>query len=79
MIDAMISTSYGVRFFDFAYERSTLAQFSWNASSCRFTSWREVVFCTKSYVDGKRKPSSWRRLWSPANLPGIFELAVAAR
>ena len=56
-----------------------MPQFSWKASSCRFTSCREVVFCTKSYVDGKRKPSSWRRLWSPANLPGIFELAVAAR
>src|SRR6187399_2671942 len=77
--DAMISTSYGVRFFDFAYETPTWFQFSWNAASCCFTSCFDVVRCSKSYVEGKRKPSSERRLPSCANGRRGVELFGARR
>src|ERR687883_1150519 len=49
------------------------------ATSCAAASCFEVVRRRKSYVAGKRKPSSERRLPSPANLPGSAEEAVAAR
>src|SRR5919199_4737361 len=50
-----------------------------NAVSCEATSCFVVVRRRKSYVAGKRKPSSERRLPSPANLPGSAEDAVSAR
>src|SRR4029434_514495 len=59
-IDAMISTSYGVRVFDRAYFRLTLLPFLRKASSWLFTSCAAVVWRRKSYVAGKRKPSSDR-------------------
>src|ERR1043166_5719824 len=54
----MIRTSYGVRFFERAYARFSCDQLCWKACSCRFASWAEVVRTVKSYVAGKRKPSS---------------------
>src|SRR4051812_7065217 len=56
-IDAMIRTSYGVRFLLFAYARFTWFQFLQNVSSWSAASWREVVVARKSYVAGNRKPS----------------------
>src|SRR3954468_20159933 len=56
-IDAMISTSYGVRFFFRAYARSTDRQFVQNARSCSTASCLPFVVARKSYVAGKRKPS----------------------
>ena len=47
---------------------------SWSA-----TNFFDVVPRRKSYVAGKRKPSSERRLPSPANFPGSVDVAVAAR
>ena len=38
IIEAMVSTSYGVRFFERAYLMLTLSQFRQNAASCAFTS-----------------------------------------
>ncbi len=57
-IDAIFSTSYGVRFFERAYERSTFDHSTWNACSCAWTSCRDVVFFRKSYSAGNRNPSS---------------------
>src|ERR671938_341354 len=50
-----------------------------NAVSWAVTSCFDVVRRRKSYVAGNRKPSSERRLRSPANLPGSTDDAVAAR
>src|SRR5215211_5402182 len=66
----MINTSYGVRFFDFAYARSSFFHARLNATSCLFTSCFVVVLGRNSYVAGKRKPSSERGSLSPANSPG---------
>ena len=59
-IDAMIRTSYGVRFLLFAYARFTWFQFLQNVSSWSAASWRDVVVARKSYVAGKRNPSRLR-------------------
>ena len=77
--EAMISTSYGVRFLASAYDRSTCCHARSKASSWRLISCRDVVFDSNWYEAGKRKPSSGRRLPSSANLPGMRELAVAFR
>jgi len=53
----MISTSYGVRFFLFAYAKSTCVHFSQNAVSWSCTIWSGVVDPRKSYVAGNRNPS----------------------
>src|SRR5919202_5646109 len=58
---------------------STPFQARRKATSCAAASCFEVVRRRKSYVAGKRKPSSERRLPSPANVPGSAEDAVAAR
>jgi hypothetical protein len=44
----MIRTSYGVRFFDFAYARFSFAQFVRKAFSCEATSCGDVVRAVKS-------------------------------
>jgi len=44
----MISTSYGVRFFERAYLMLTLSQLLQKAASCAWTSWRADVFRRKS-------------------------------
>src|SRR3954452_8453169 len=59
-IDAIFSTSYGVRFLPRAYERSTWRQFSQNVSTWSLTSCRDVVVPRKSYVAGNRNPSTCR-------------------
>src|SRR3954467_1219122 len=75
-IDAIVSTSYGVRFLLRAYERSSRLQFEVNSASWYRTSWAEVDLRSKSYVSGKRKPSSGSFL--PPK-PGTFRgFAVAA-
>ena len=48
MRDAIVRTSYGVRFFDRAYERFTVFQFMQNALTCCATSCFDVVFARKS-------------------------------
>src|SRR5690348_6890863 len=75
-IDAISSTSYGVRFFERAYERSTFCHSLRNACSCAWTSAAEVVLWSKKYVDGKRKPSSGS-FFGPN--PGILRGCDAAR
>src|SRR5581483_10785113 len=57
--DAILRTSYGVRFLERAYDMFTCFQLRQNASSCCWTSCRAVVFARKSYVAGKRKPSGF--------------------
>ena len=57
--DAIVRTSYGVRFFDRAYDMFTDFQFVQNAFTCCATSCFDVVFARKSYVAGKRKPSTF--------------------
>src|SRR5438874_1003520 len=55
-IDAMIKTSYGVRFLERAYLRSTRRQFSQNVVSCSCTSSRFVVFAKNSYEEVDAPP-----------------------
>ena len=57
-IDAIVSTSYGVRFLLRAYERFSLLHFDVNSPSWSCTSWADVDLRSKLYVSGKRKPSS---------------------
>src|SRR5689334_1619610 len=57
--DAIVRTSYGVRFFDRAYDMLTDFQFWQNAFTCSVTSCLDVVFARKSYVAGKRNPSTF--------------------
>ena len=66
----MIRTSYGVRFFDFAYRRSTFAQFSGRRRAGRLTSCREVV--SRREVVGRRKEEALERPALPVagELPG---------
>ena len=47
-IDAMISTSYGVSFFERAYARFTFAQLRQNVATCCCTSERDDVVRKKS-------------------------------
>jgi hypothetical protein len=76
-IDAMMRTSYGVRFLERAYPRSSFCQFSQNASSCSPTSCADVVCRKNSYVAGKRKPSIvCTRVWKHGGTRGF---RVAAR
>src|ERR671937_2941002 len=71
-MDAIVSTSYGVRFFERAYSRSTLLQFSQNAASWSSTSCDEVVCGKNSYVAGNRKPSIlWTRVWKQGGTRGV--------
>src|SRR5918911_4931447 len=58
---------------------STPFQARRKATSCEATSCFEVVLPRKSYVAGKRKPSSERRRPSPANRPGNADEEVRAR
>src|SRR5919206_4948840 len=58
---------------------STPFQARRKAASCAATSCFDLVLRRKSYVAGKRKPSSERRLPSPAKRPGYADDAVAAR
>ena len=71
----MTTTSNGVRCFERAYARSSFFQLRWKAWSCAPTSCFDVVLRRKSYVAGKRKPSSVRASPSPANRPGSFDEA----
>ena len=57
-IDAIVSTSYGVRFLLRAYERSSLLHFDVNSASWFRRARAEVDLRSKLYVSGKRKPSS---------------------
>ena len=57
-IDAMISTSYGVRFFDRASLMSTVARFISYACTWRSTRNATVVSRPMPYVAGNRNPSS---------------------
>src|SRR3954451_14054128 len=60
-IDAIIRTSYGVRFLLFAYARFTWFQFLQNVSSWSAARSRDFVVARKSYVAGKRNPSRFAR------------------
>src|SRR5262245_58880602 len=60
--DAIVSTSYGVRFFERAYDMFTVFQLAQNAFTCCATSFFDVVFARKSYVAGNRNPSTFARL-----------------
>ena len=62
IIDAMMRTSYGVRFFESAYSRSTSDHACSNASSWSSTSSCEVVSSVKSYVAGKEEALEVRRV-----------------
>src|SRR5690349_12071450 len=57
--DAIVRTSYGVRFFERAYDMFTVFQLTQKAFTCCATSCFEVVFARKSYVAGKRNPSTF--------------------
>src|SRR5436190_2019622 len=57
-MDAIVSTSYGVRFLLRAYERFSRLHFEVNSPSWLRTSCADVDLRSKSYVSGKRKPSS---------------------
>ena len=61
-IEAIVSTSYGVRFFSCAYRRLTVLHCSQNVCSWSATSRLDVVLARNSYVAGKRKPSRFARL-----------------
>src|SRR5215204_7621203 len=79
-IEAMIRTSYAVRFFARAARRLSCDQLRRNAVSCLFTSCRVVVFAVNSYVAGNRKPSRFGGLPSVRNWGGTLdEPAVSAR
>src|ERR687884_394980 len=74
-IDAMISTSYGVRFFDRAYARFSFDQLSQKATTWSFARSKDVVVRRKSYVAGNRKPSRFVRGFRPKH--GTAARAVA--
>ena len=76
-IEAIVSTSYGVRFLLRANERSSELHLEANSASCSPMSCADVDVRSKSYVSGKRKPSSGSFLApKPATTRGF---AVAAR
>src|SRR3990170_555539 len=76
-IDAMMRTSYGVRFFDFALRRSTLSHRRLNVAIWSSTSLTDGVYWLNSYVDGKRNPSIDRRAQFLRNSTGGFAFALA--
>src|SRR6476469_2984420 len=75
--DAIVSTSYGVRFFERAYDMFTDFQFAQNAFTCCATSCFDVIFPSNGYVAGKRNPSTFGCLCGAKQ--GITSDFVAAR
>ena len=75
-IEAIVTTSYGVRFFCFAYFMFTREMYCLNASS-----WRPIRSSTlgwrgRSYVAGNRKPSRFGGFCAPY-LPGSNPLKLS--
>src|SRR6478752_9480819 len=76
-MDAIVSTSYGVRFLLRAYERFKPLHFDVNSPTWSCTSWADVDLRSKLYVSGKRKPSSGSFLLPKPGTVRGFEVAAA--